>query len=32
MIHMIQCLCGPLRHANYSVMYDDRLMAIHGFR
>ena len=23
MIHMLQCLCGPARHAIYAVLYDD---------
>jgi hypothetical protein len=24
MIHFLQCLCGPARHAIYAVMYDDK--------
>ena len=23
MIHIVQCLCGPARHAIYAVLYDD---------
>ena len=23
MIHILQCLCGPARHAIYGVLYDD---------
>ena len=23
MIHMLQCLCGPARHAIYGLLYDD---------
>jgi hypothetical protein len=24
MIHILQCLCGPKRHAIYAIMYDDK--------
>jgi hypothetical protein len=24
MIHVLQCLCGPKRHAIYAIMYDDK--------
>jgi hypothetical protein len=30
MIHMIQWLCGPARHAIYSAMFDDGRMASEG--
>jgi hypothetical protein len=27
MIHMLQCLCGPARHAIYAVLYDDQAVS-----
>lgn len=27
MIHMLQCLCGPERHAIYAVLYDDEAIS-----
>jgi hypothetical protein len=27
MIHMLQVLCGPARHAIYGIMYDDKTMS-----
>jgi hypothetical protein len=27
MIHMLQCLCGPPRHAIYGILYDDQIIS-----
>lgn len=27
MIHMLQCLCGPARHAIMAILYDDKIIS-----